>query len=57
MALHAGMSGFPTVSPMVVGAILANAGISFDVDKIVDSIEKSRKFKPGHIQEIVRMIQ
>ena len=33
MVPQAGMSGFVTVAPIVVGEILVNAGILFDAEK------------------------
>ena len=46
MVPHAVISGVGTVSPMAVRKILANAGIPFDADKIVDSLPGQDTF--GH---------
>jgi len=41
---QAGITGVATVAPMVVGSILANAGISFDAYKIVDTLPRRDTF-------------
>ena len=52
MVSQAGMSGVVTVAPIVVGAVLANTGIIFDTNAMVNSLPTGPKIGDMDIQNV-----
>ena len=50
MVPQAGMSGVTTIAPIIVGDVLANAGIPFDASKLVDSLPSGYSISQSVIQ-------